>query len=77
MLWKYRGVEYVSRSLMCAARRAHYVELLNTGMNFTQAVHTVGVSKRTGKVWRNGRTRVTGRNEKPHNHSRSRTIKKF
>ena len=33
-------------------------------MNFTQAAHAVGVSKRTGKVWRNGRTRATGRNEK-------------
>ncbi len=32
-------------------------------MNFTQAAHAVGVSKRTGKVWRNGRTRSTGRNE--------------
>lgn len=34
-------------------------------MNFTQAAHAVGVSKRTGKVWRNGRTRSTGRNERP------------
>ena len=33
--------------------------------NFTQAAHAVGVSKRTGKAWRNGRTRATGRNEKP------------
>lgn len=50
---------------MCAARRAHYVELVNQGLNFTQAARAVGVSKRTGKVWRNGRTRATGRNEKP------------
>lgn len=48
---------------MCAARRAHYVELLNQGLNFTDAARAVGVSKRTGKVWRNGRTRSSGRNE--------------
>ncbi|WP_238548422.1 IS30 family transposase [Bifidobacterium biavatii] len=50
---------------MCAARRGRYVEYLNAGMNFTQAARAVGVSKRTGKAWRNGRTRATGRNEKP------------
>ncbi|MDY5854865.1 MAG: IS30 family transposase, partial [Arcanobacterium sp.] len=54
MLWECRGVEYASRSLMCAARRDHYVELLNQGLNFTQAARAVGVSKRTGKVWHNG-----------------------
>lgn len=48
---------------MCEARRAHYVELLNQGLNFTEAARVVGVSKRTGKVWRNGRTRTSGRNE--------------
>lgn len=48
---------------MCAARRAYYVELLNQGLNFTEAAWAVGVSKRTGKVWRNGRTRSSGRNE--------------
>ena len=46
---------------MCAARREEYVRLLDEeGMNFTQAAHAVGVSKRTGKAWRNGRTRATG-----------------
>ena len=51
---------------MCEARRAEYVRLLDEeGMNFTQAAHAVGVSKRTGKAWRNGRTRATGRNGKP------------
>ncbi|MDY5588341.1 MAG: IS30 family transposase [Arcanobacterium sp.] len=50
---------------MCLARREHYVQLLNQGLNFTQAARAVGVSKRTGKVWRNGRTRASGRNEKP------------
>lgn len=45
---------------MCEARRAEYVRLLDEeGMNFTQAAHAVGVSKRTGKAWRNGRTRAT------------------
>lgn len=36
---------------MCAARRAHYLELVKLGMNFTQTAKAVGVSKRTGKVW--------------------------
>lgn len=63
--WTFNGVEYPTRKLMCAARREEYVRLLDEeGMNFTQAAHAVGVSKRTGKVWRNGRTRATGRNEK-------------
>ena len=44
---------------MCAARREEYVRLPDEeGMNFTQAAHAVGVSKRAG------RTRATGRNEK-------------
>ena len=64
MLYEYAGVVYPSRSMMCAARREHYVELLRQGLNFTQAAKAVGVSKRTGKVWRNGRTRSSGRNEK-------------
>ena len=63
--WTFNGVEYPTRKLMCAARREEYVRLLDEeGMNFTQAAHAVGVSKRTGKAWRNGRTRATGRNEK-------------
>lgn len=48
-----------------AARREHYLELVAGGMNFTAAARCVGVSKRTGKVWRNGRARTTGRNEPP------------
>lgn len=63
MVWEYGGEVFASRSQMCAARRAHYVLLLNQGLNFTQAARAVGVSKRTGKVWRNGRTRASGRNE--------------
>lgn len=63
--WVFEGVEYATRGEMCAARRRRYAELLEAGMNFTQAARAVGVSKRTGKVWRNGRTRSNGRNEKP------------
>ncbi|KFI51286.1 IS1603, transposase, partial [Bifidobacterium biavatii DSM 23969] len=63
--WVFEGVTYATRREMCAARRGRYVEYLNAGMNFTQAARAVGVSKRTGKAWRNGRTRATGRNEKP------------
>ena len=63
--WVFQGHGYPTRKAMCEARRAEYVRLLaEEGVNFTQAAHAVGVSKRTGKVWRNGRTRATGRNEK-------------
>lgn len=34
-------------------------------MGNAAAAHAVGVSKRIGKAWRNGRTRSTGRNESP------------
>ena len=34
------------------------------GLSFVQVAHVVGVSKRTGKVWRNGRTRSRGRCER-------------
>ena len=63
--WVFEGVEYATRGEMCAARRRRYVEHLEAGMNFTQAARAVGVSKRTGKVWRNEHTRATGCNEKP------------
>ena len=63
--WVFEDVEYATRGEMCEARRRRYREHLDAGMNFTQAAHAVGVSKRTGKVWRNGRTRASGRNEKP------------
>lgn len=65
MEWVYGNVRYQTRNEMCAARRAHYLKLVQSGMNFTQAAKAVGVSKRTGKVWRNGRARATGRNEDP------------
>lgn len=63
--WVFEGVEHATRGAMCEARRRRYVEHLEASMNFTQAALAVGASKRTGKVWRNGRTRSTGRNERP------------
>lgn len=39
--------------------------ILSRARIFTRAAHAVGVSKRMGKVWRNGRTRVSERNERP------------
>lgn len=63
--WTFDGAEYSTRKEMCEARRAEYVRLLDEeGLNFTQAARAVGVSKRTGKAWRNGRTRASGRNER-------------
>ena len=50
----FQGVEYSSRREACQARHREYVRALADGLNFTQAAHAVGVSKRTGKVWRNG-----------------------
>lgn len=53
-----------SRRDACRARHWEYVRALADGLNFTQAARAVGVSKRTGKVWRNGRTRSSGRCER-------------
>ena len=64
-MYKRQGTKYGKLRDMQAARRTKYLDLVRGGMNFTQAAHAVGVSKRTGKVWRNGRTRSTGRNERP------------
>lgn len=63
--FEYDGVRYPSLRLAQAARREHYLALMATGLNSTAAARMVGVSKRTGKVWRNGRTRTSGRNEAP------------
>ena len=60
----YDGVEYPLRHEACKARHRAYVQALAEGLNFTQAACAVGVSKRTGKVWRNGRTRSSGRCER-------------
>lgn len=63
--WTFKGVAYPTRSGMCRARRERYVALLDEGLNFTQAARMVGVSKRTGKVWRNGRAGRGGRWREP------------
>ena len=63
--WEFDGKTYGTQAEMQEARRVEYVRLLDEGLNFTQAARAVGVSKRTGKVWRNGRTRACGRNEDP------------
>ncbi len=65
MVYEFDGTEYDKLRDMQEARRAKYLDLVRGGMNFTQAARAVGVSNRFGKVWRNGRTRPTGRNEKP------------
>lgn len=62
MGYEYAGIAYERQGEMLAARGRHYVELALAGMGYAEAARAVGVSKRTGKVWRNGRTRSTGRN---------------
>ena len=57
MGYEFDGVVYDKLREMQEARRARYLELVSGGMNFTRAAEAVGVSKRTGKVWRNGRGR--------------------
>ena len=63
MGYEFDGVVYDKQKDMQEARRAKYLELVSGGVNFTKAAQAVGVSKRTGKVWRNGRTRASGRCE--------------
>lgn len=64
--WVYCGHAYDKRTCAYAARRRDYFALLDCGLcNYTQAAYLVGVSKRTGKVWRHGRSRASGRNENP------------
>lgn len=65
MVYEFDGTKYGKLRDMQAARRAKHPDLVRGGMNFTQAAHAAGASKRTGKAWRNGRTRSTGRNERP------------
>ena len=64
MSYEFDGVVYDKLREMQEARRARYLELVSGGMNFTRAAEAVGVSKRTGKVWRNGRGRSSGRDER-------------
>ena len=65
MVHEFGGTKHGKLRDMQAAQRAKYLDLVRGGMNLTQAARAVGVSKRIGKVWRNGRTRSTGRNERP------------
>lgn len=46
-------------------RRERYFKLVVGGMASAEACRVVGASRRTGKVWRNGRTRSSGRDELP------------
>ena len=62
--YEFEGRAYEKLRDMQRARRGRYLEHLKSGMSFTQAARAVGVSKRTGKVWRNGRTRSGGRDER-------------
>ena len=65
MVYEFDGTKHEKLRDMQAARRAKHPDLARGGMNFTRAAHAAGVSKRTGKAWRNGRTRPTGRHERP------------
>jgi hypothetical protein len=38
------------------AERAHYIRLMKQGPNNSEACRTVGVGRKTGSHWRNGRT---------------------
>lgn len=55
---KFDGVVYDKlKEVLGGARKAKYLDLVSCGTNFTRAAEAVGVSKRTGKAWRNGRGR--------------------
>lgn len=64
MGYEFDGVVYDRLREMQEARRERYLELVSGGMSFTRAAEAAGVSKRTGKVWRNGRGRSSGRDER-------------
>lgn len=65
MAYEFDGIPRERKTDMQAARRARYLKLVSSDMNFTQAARMVGVSKHTGRAWHNGRTKFTGKNEKP------------
>ena len=56
----FQWVECPSCREVCQAWQREYVRALVDGLTFVQAAHVVGVSKRTGRVWRHGRTRSRG-----------------
>ena len=60
MVYKFDGTKHGKLRDMQAARRAKHPDLARGGTDFTQATHAAGTPKRTGKAWRNGRTRPTG-----------------
>ena len=60
---EFEGVAYEKLRDMQRARRERNLEHLREGVGLAQAARAVGVSKRAGKVWRNGRTRLYGRDE--------------
>ena len=61
---EFEGVAYEKLRDMQRARRERNLEHLREGVGLAQAARAVGVSKRAGKVWRNGRTRLSGRDER-------------
>ncbi|MCF2562071.1 hypothetical protein I6E06_06335 [Bifidobacterium boum] len=65
MVYEFDRTKHEKLRDMQAARRAKHPGLMRGDMNFTQASHAAGVSKRAGKAWHNSRTRSTGRNERP------------
>ena len=62
---RYARIAYEKQSKILTTRRRRYVDLVFAGMSYTEAARSVGVSKRTGKVKRNGGTHNTGRNDVP------------
>ncbi|MGO5148654.1 hypothetical protein ACTQ29_00905 [Bifidobacterium boum] len=65
MVYEFDGIKCERLRDMRAVRRVKCLGLVRGGMDFTRAARAVGVSKRTGTVWRNGRTRSAGRNGRP------------
>ena len=65
MVYEFDGTEYGKLRDMQTARRVKHPGLAHGGTDFTRAAHAAGAYKRTGKVRSNGRTRPTGRNERP------------
>lgn len=61
---EFEGVAFEKLRDMQRARRERNLEHLREGVGLAQAARAVGVSKRAGKVWRNGRTRLSGRDER-------------
>ena len=65
MVYEFDGTKYGKLRDMQTARRVKHPGLVRGGTDFTRAAHAAGAYKRTGKVRSNGRTRPTGRNERP------------